>query len=64
MGLVEDEFVLELEKEPKFFHKPTPLPPEQRAWVKAEMQKLEEAGCVKRVETCKVASNVVLVSQG
>lgn len=48
----------------KVFHKATPLPPEKRLWVEAELKKLEKAGVVRRVATCKCASNLVLVDKG
>lgn len=64
MGLVEDEFVLDLDREPSFFHKATPFPPNQRAWIKEEMAKLCKAGIMKQVESCKTASRVVLVADG
>jgi hypothetical protein len=64
VGLVEKRFELNLAKEPKFFHKPVSLPPKQREWVKQEMARLEASGVVKRVESCKTASRIVLVSEG
>ena len=65
VGLVPD-FEFKMDMPPKFavHHKPTPLPPDRRAWVNKEMAKLEGAGVVKRCSTSTCASNVVLVDEG
>lgn len=65
VGLVAD-FPLSIAMPPNvsFHHKPTPLPPDRRAWVNREMMKLEDAGIVERCSTTTCASNVVLVEEG
>lgn len=45
----------------RVYNKPTPLPPDRRAWVQREMEKLERSGVMKRVATCECACNMVLV---
>ena len=45
-------------------HAPIRYPPEQRAWLCAYLQDLEQAGIVERVVNCPYASQVVLVPQG
>lgn len=65
VGLVPD-YTFEMELPPNFqlHHRPTPLPPDRRAWVNQELAKLEAAGVVERCSTCTCASNVVLVEEG
>lgn len=65
VGLVPDyPFNPKVKPGTKVFQRPTPLPPDQREWVRKEMLKMESMGVLERVATCDSACGVVLVEQG
>lgn len=65
VGLVaEYPFALRLKRDVTVHQKPTPLPPDRRAWVNKETDKLMRSGVIKRVPTAKFTSKVVLVEEG
>ena len=45
----------------KVFQRATPLAPDQREWVRREVEKMESMGVLRRVATCESACGVVLV---
>ena len=57
-------FDIELNDKLPKMHKAIPFPPEERAWIKQEMESLCEKGVVERVSGCEFASNIVLVKGG